>query len=386
MRIFSQCIFPLLVVLAAALAVGPTRALAQSEEKGKEEALAIYQEAVDLAKQQQWEKALELFQQAAEKGAPPVVHYNMGRCLESLGRFEEAAASYKKYLEDPSATDREKIEGQIKMLFEKPSVITIESTPGEADVIEKLEGSEKELGKTPFTQTFPAGKHVLALRKKGFKGKILKISAGYGKVIHINTPLEPSPQQAPGAAAAPTPPSPIGLVLGVGGGVSVHLYKSVDPSAGGNFDLDIHKILGSGRLQYGAGVVLAGSFYAIEDFSGGTWRSMFIDAMVQGQLRYSFTERLTLVTALPLGVSFLIPVEEIPSSANLKILGGRIEGGSLPFFTFGLSAALRVDIISGFHILLRPVEVLVLVPLKETYGGNKVLPRYGATVFLAWEF
>jgi hypothetical protein len=133
-------------------------------------------------------------------------------------------------------------------------------------------------------------------------------------------------------------------------------------------------------------VQLVGSFYDIEDSGGAAWRTMFIDAMAQGQLRYSFAGRLTFVAAIPLGVSFLVPIEDIPSSANLKLLGGRIEGRSLPFFTFGLNVALRVDIVSGFHLLLRPAELLVLVPLQELLSDIKVLPRYGATVFLGWEF
>lgn len=363
-------------------------------------ALGLYKQAVDFARQEKWEEALELFGQATELGAPPVVHYNIARCLEALGRFEEAAQSYAKYLDDPSAAEVEKIKSKIKKLREKPSKLSINSDPVEATVIKKNDDGDEVLGKTPIEIKLKAGKHVIILRKDGYKGKILKINAGYGKTIHIKTSLEPhekvkGEETSTGGAGSTgkgkgkhvsAHRGGIGLVIEAGGGFSLHPYRNVDVSAGGSFNLDIHKILGHGFVHFAAGVRLNGNFYSMESVEGNKYRAMFIDALAFAHVRLSLAKRIVIIVALPLGASFLVPVEDTPSSEEMKLIGGRIIGESIPFFSVGLNAAMRVNIISGFHILLRPAELLLLVPLRKIYSNNKVLPRYSATLLLGWEF
>ena len=402
------------------------------EKKGEEEnkkALSLYKKAVDYAKKEKWQEAFDLFIESSELGAPPVVHYNIARCLESLGRFEEAAERYEKYIEKagPPAKERKEIEEKISSLHEKPSKLTIITTPKGADVILKKEGKETYLGKTPYKTILDAGTHIIALRKEGFRGKKLKIKACCAKMFHIKTNLEHSGGAttahedegeeevmalAPGAQQPDEPQKPdqpeekkkakdegkdkekkpaptqrnIGLVLEAGGGGFLHIYKNVDLSFSGNFNVDIHKILGRKFIHYGVGIQLSGVFYDLKESGGRTYSTMLLDLLVSGQLRFQLHRRVVLLAALSLGVSFLQLIDDVPADADFKLLGGAIEGSSIPFFAAGIGISLRVNIVSGFHIVLRPADVLLLVPFSELLSDNKVLPRYGVAILLGWEF
>ncbi len=406
----------------------PAHAQKKEVEEDNEKALSLYKKAVGCAKKEKWQEALDLFIESSELSAPPVVHYNIARCLESLGRFEEAAESYEKYVEkaDPPARERKEVEEMISSLNEKPSRLTIMTTPKGADVIKKEGGKETYLGKTPYKTMLDAGVHIIALRKEGYRGKKLKIKACCAKTFHIKTnlehakgapaapedegeeevmplapgeeePEEPGEEEKPGrpdkkdeAKGKETKPSPtrrnIGLVLEAGGGGFLHIYRNVDLAFSGNFTIDIHKILGRKAIHYGVGVQLSGVFYDLEDSGGGAASTMWIDALASGQLRFQLHRRVVLMAALSLGVSFLQLIDDVPADADFKLLGGAIEGSSIPFFAAGIAVALRVNIVSGFHIVLRPADVLLLVPFSELLSDNKVLPRYGVALLLGWEF
>ncbi len=379
---------------ASVLCLAHGTSLAQEEE---EDALAAYQKAVAYAQDGSWDEALDHFQKAADLGAPVVVHYNIGRCLEALDRFEEAAASYTRYLEDPSATDVDEVKEKIGELREKPSHVTIRSAPSGAAVLKRTDGGDSVVGTAPYEADLEAGTHVFILRLSGFEDKIVEVTSGYGKTIVIESalekpaaPAETGQAESGGSQAGGTPRAlgrgALGLVVEAGGGVSLHMYRQVDTTAGGSFLIDIHKILGHGRLHFAAGAQVSGNTYTLAAVGGGKYSAMFTDALAFVHLRFGLTNRLVLVASLPLGFSFLSALEPIPEEAELGLLGGRLAGGSLPFFSAGFGAALRVNIVRGLHVLLRPVEVMLLFPLKKLYSDNKVLPRYSLTVFLGWEF
>ena len=386
----SRCsaLFAILAV-ASVLGLLPARALGQKDDH-ESEALTLYQKAVALAKDGSWDEALEHFLAASDLGAPAVVHYNIGRCLEALERFEEAAASYERYLQDPSATDVDEVKGKINELRQKPSLVTIDSEPAGAAVLKHTDEGDVAVGNTPYKTELDAGMHAFILRLPGYEDKIVDVSSGYGSHIQIDSPLEKSavpvePPQEKGGAK-PVVRSAIGLVVEAGGGLTLHMYRNVATAAGGSFLLDIHKILGHGRLHFAVGAQVSGQPYAMAAAGGGKYSTMFTDALAFAHLRCRLMNRLVLVAALPLGFSFLSALETIPEEAELKLLGGRLAGGSLPFFSVGISAAVRVDIFRGLHVLLRPLDLMLLVPLKTLYSENKVLPRYSLTVLLGWEF
>jgi tetratricopeptide (TPR) repeat protein len=66
---------------------------------------------------QLYERALERYRDAAKMEALPTIHRDIGRTLERLGRYDEAIASYQRYLEaEPGAEDTAAIEEDIARL------------------------------------------------------------------------------------------------------------------------------------------------------------------------------------------------------------------------------------------------------------------------------
>lgn len=367
------------------------------EEKGEKDALADYKKAVQLAQKEQWADALALFAQAHEKGAPSVVHYNMGRCLEKLGKIEEAAAQYTLYLDAPDATDVNDVVAKIDELRATPSAVTIDSVPAGATVVEKAAGVETVKGTTPLTIELAAGEHLLVVGKAGFQEAALTASAGFGRKIALKAELAPAKAVPPGGGGEgdggkkkgkkPGKAGPVGLALEAGGACSLHPYRDVDLSANGGFLVDVHKVLGGKgkKVSWAAGLALGGMFYSMAARDGGSYRSLFVDVLATARARVPLSKRVTLTVGVPVGFSFLAMLDDVPATADLPLVGGRIEGGSIPFFTTGLEGALRVNVVSGFHVVIRPVGVTLMVPLKKLYGSNKVLPRIDFALLLGWD-
>jgi len=367
-----------------------------SQEGNENEARLIYDQAVKLAKEKKWESALELFIKAAEKGAPAVVHYNIARCYESLGKFEEAVKNYKKYLESEiTQEERKTVEEKIKFLFEKPSLLSINTNPQGATVEEKEKGI---LGITPLQTTLSAGSHKILIQKAGFGEKFLNINAGYGKEIKFNITLEEKTTSKNVNGASENEISEkkevtrpggkkrnIGLVFAIGGGASIYTFIDYPSQVGGDFSFNIHKILGSKNLRWGAGIELLSSTYQMEDSSGSDWLFMFINTVAYAQIRYKLHKRLELLGAIGAGFSVLASVENVPANREMKLLGGKIEGGGFPFFTPDIELTLRINLISGLHLLFRPSHLFILVPLREVYGNSKVFPIYQMELMIGWE-
>jgi hypothetical protein len=387
--------------LAAALALFcmPARGQPQAPDGGNGEALAAYQLGVEAAKKDQWQEALGHFLEAAKLGAPVVVHYNIGRCLEALGRYEEAAASYGTYAADPSASDVDAVNQKIEELRLKPLTVSIESTPSGAVVLRQEKKDAVVVGKTPCVIGLPAGKSTLIVRKAGHADAVLSVESWFGKSLSLEARLEketaPKPAAAaaaagdgtaPSSAGAAPPRGPARVVLEAGGGLSLPFFKDVAFSAGGSFSIDAHKIFGRGWVQYAAGLQLGGMYYRMASSSGKDYGTMFIDALVFVHLRLSVHPRVVILVSLPVGASFLTPAEDIPKGEALVLLGGRIAGGGLPFFSVGLGLALRINLVSRFHLIARPADILLLVPMRKLYGDNAVLPRFSLQLLLGWEF
>ena len=385
--------------LAAALALCclPAHGHAQAPDGGSSEALAAYQLGVEAAKKDRWQEALGQFLEAAKLGAPVVVHYNIGRCLEALGRYEEAAASYGTYAADPSASDVDAVNQKIEELRLKPLTVSITSTPSGAVVLRQEKKDAVVVGKTPCVIGLPAGKSTLIVRKAGHADAVLSVESWFGKSLSLEALLEEEASPGPAAAAAgdgaaspavgaASPRSPARVVLEAGGGLSLPFFKDVEFSAGGSFSIDAHKIFGTGRVQYAAGLQLGGMYYRMAASSGDRYGTMFIDTLVFVHLRLSVHPRVVILASLPVGASFLSPAQHIPKDEELVLLGGRIAGGGLPFFSVGIGIALRINLVSRFHLIARPADVLLLVPMRKLYGDNAVLPRYSMQLLLGWEF
>jgi len=116
-------------------------------------------------------KALKSFQAAWTLSPDPRYAYNAARCLERLGRLDEAADWYRKYLEAaPDAPDRAEVETKMRVLAEQALAqkglrqMRITSTPAGARLTIDRSGTPVV---TPWEGTLAYGKHVLQLDLPG---------------------------------------------------------------------------------------------------------------------------------------------------------------------------------------------------------------------------
>lgn len=114
------------LVLVPALVVGGARAgeaqaPAAGERAGdREQALELFEEALEHYRAGRFRQAADLLLRARELHAEPVLLYNLARAYEGLGELDNALDAYVRYLEEqPDAKDRGAIERRIETLREQ---------------------------------------------------------------------------------------------------------------------------------------------------------------------------------------------------------------------------------------------------------------------------
>src|SRR5688500_2402216 len=97
------------ILLACALLI-PSAARAQSTTEATPEsteaARRMFDRASELYRAGRFSEAVALLLELQRIRPEPVLHYNLARAYEGLGRWQEATASYEAYLrEDPTIVD-----------------------------------------------------------------------------------------------------------------------------------------------------------------------------------------------------------------------------------------------------------------------------------------
>lgn len=100
----------------------PFFVFAQTQEpsyEDKESARIHFEAAKKLYKGEKYSEALELFMKAYARYPRPEILYNIGRCYDKLGDYENAIKYYDQYIKlKPDAEDRQEVEELIKNLKE----------------------------------------------------------------------------------------------------------------------------------------------------------------------------------------------------------------------------------------------------------------------------
>lgn len=88
-------------------------------DPGVEQAMAAFRRGQENFNHAQYEAALADFKEAASLYASPDFQYNIGRCYEELGKYEESIRAFSTYLKaKPDADDRANVENRITRLRE----------------------------------------------------------------------------------------------------------------------------------------------------------------------------------------------------------------------------------------------------------------------------
>ncbi len=150
------------------------------------------------------EEALVAFTKAFEElpGNSSLL-WNIGRCLEELGRTEEALKSFERYLE-LEVHDRRHIRealGKVAKLraakAPRSATLRVETSPLKARIF--VDG--EPVGRSPVLAELPAGRHQITARLQGHIDGHTEIVATAGRPVLISLALSPEPRAvAPGAA------------------------------------------------------------------------------------------------------------------------------------------------------------------------------------------
>ena len=96
------------------------------------------------------------------------VLFNIARCYEALGRFDEAFRYYDDLLAlDLAPADRRDVQASVARLRPKVALLHVESTPPGAEVfVDRVDLGSR--GRTPQTLALPPGRHTITVEKDGY--------------------------------------------------------------------------------------------------------------------------------------------------------------------------------------------------------------------------
>jgi len=124
--------------------------------------------------------------------------WNIGRCLEELGRTDEALESFERYLE-LEFKDRRHIRealGKVAKLraakAPRSATLRVETSPPKARVF--IDG--EPAGRSPVLADLPAGRHQVVARLEGHVDRHTEIVANAGRPVLVSLALSPQPKAA----------------------------------------------------------------------------------------------------------------------------------------------------------------------------------------------
>ncbi|MBK6534632.1 MAG: PEGA domain-containing protein [Deltaproteobacteria bacterium] len=139
-------------------------------ESERAEARARLATARDLFERGSYDGALAEFERLYEllRGSPQQarVLFNIAQCQEQLGRYDEALANYRRYLQEMGdrATNRDEVQGMLRALENFLGVLRVGSNVRGAEVWV----DNRRVGTAPGDVRVPGGRHTVQLRASGY--------------------------------------------------------------------------------------------------------------------------------------------------------------------------------------------------------------------------
>lgn len=210
-----------LAALVVALVSGPVR-LESLDDAGKTAVLVQLRTANGHFDAGRFAEALAVYESLALQVALPEVHLRRATTCERLGRYAEAAAALRTYLElSPGAPDAGRAGADITRLdalarAANSATLRVTTRPPGAEVHEN-DPRGAHLGQAPLELIRPAGELTLHVSSPGYLAETRPLLLRAGEETRVDFVLVPAPAPAP-PAPAPTRLRPWGYgVLGLGG-------------------------------------------------------------------------------------------------------------------------------------------------------------------------
>ena len=160
---------------------------------GLDPAREAFREAERLYGEGQHAAAQRRFEEAYDRGGPPVCLYNAADSAEQADRMEEALVLWRRYADIVSAEERASALRRLKRLQSKPSSLVLTSEPAGAAVV--VDG--KATGSlTKAKITLPPGNHSLEFRLGGYQPAARRIRLALGRPLALHVVLAPQPAQS----------------------------------------------------------------------------------------------------------------------------------------------------------------------------------------------
>jgi hypothetical protein len=194
----------LIVVLAGAAALAPTRGLGQ-QPRPAQAAARRFESGQKLYREGRYQEAIKEFEEAHRLAPHASALYNVGRCHESLGNSAQAVDHYERAQKAPGvdAALLADLAQRIARLRAQPTRVFVSSDPPGARVT--VDGARApEAGATPLVLKLRPGEHVLILSREGYRLETKRVEVELGKELPVQVTLAPLPKPCP----PPPPPCP----------------------------------------------------------------------------------------------------------------------------------------------------------------------------------
>lgn len=197
--------------LGAVTVVAPTQARAQQQDdQTARKVLELIREARAAADNEDYETALQKYEQAFELYPDPAILVPMGRTAEKMGETEKAIAKYEEFirlLPDDAAT--EKLRGRVAELRKTlPANVLLVSKPAGATIYLETEQGRQELGQTPTTVEIEPGEATIVATQTGYEemSKTVTIEGGAEQDVSLVMTQLPTPAAEAGVSQTEAPP------------------------------------------------------------------------------------------------------------------------------------------------------------------------------------
>ena len=292
------------------------------------------------------EEAVEFFLQAEEIESSPVTIFNIGKCYDKLGKYNEAHDYYSRYMATGEEVKLEEAKEAIARIEQLPITLEIITYPPDAKIT--LDGRAIKADKTPVTLGVDKGGHEIEVGKKGYKTALREVDMPYGGSEVIDVKLEAATKKSWKGGI----PISVSLAVGATASTSKTVASYIDAGIGvfyrikqfsvglgidnkffsdsymltlypaGTYTLKVWKDL-SLNFAVGMGLVYFYSSEQVEDSSG--------NIVVRDGNMYDFAIHLDAKLLYELGPVYL---QFVPASIDIVTGAGSIEAAPLAQFLF----------------------------------------------------
>lgn len=173
-------------------------------------ARALDQQGAKAYQDGRYNDAIRYFEEAYRLGGPPFELWNIAKCHLRLDQPEQAAEVLERYLATPNLPpeDRKEASQQLEELKQRPSSLTVASSPSGANVT--VDGKPPGEGShTPVTVTVQPGPHTVMVTMPNYAVCTRQVEARYGRAIILDATLaKDTKDDRPPPPANPYVPEP----------------------------------------------------------------------------------------------------------------------------------------------------------------------------------